>query len=97
MERGKFIDLGYLPELTVVPRDIALPNVAVIRKGIQLAEEARQLAYAANVLVATTSVLSACSDAALNALCEACSHLFVDEAHHIKKPKIYKKYCSESI
>src|SRR5690606_5766815 len=30
-----------------------------------------------------TSVLSACSDAALNALCEACSHLFVDEAHHI--------------
>ncbi|AUM13475.1 DEAD/DEAH box helicase [Ketobacter alkanivorans] len=79
----KFIDLGYLPELTVVPRDIALPNVAVIRKGIQLAEEARQLAYASNVIVATTSVLSACSDAALNALCEACSHLFVDEAHHI--------------
>ena len=33
--------------------------------------------------MATTSVLSACSDAALNALCEACSHLFVDEAHHI--------------
>lgn len=79
----KFIDLGYLPELTVVPGDIALPNVAVIRKGIQLAEEARQLADAANVLVATTSVLSACSAAALNALCKACSHLFVDEAHHI--------------
>ena len=79
----KFIDLGYLPELTVVPRDIALPNVAVIRKGIQLAEEAVQLADFANVLVATTSVLSACSDTALDALCEACSHLFVDEAHHI--------------
>ncbi len=26
---------------------------------------------------------SACSAAALNALCKACSHLFVDEAHHI--------------
>ncbi|WP_394672846.1 DEAD/DEAH box helicase family protein [Limnobacter sp.] len=79
----KFIDLGYLPELTVVPPDIALPNVAVIRKGIQSPEEASLLANAANVLIATTSVLSACSEQALNALCEQCSDLFVDEAHHI--------------
>ncbi|MDV3392410.1 DEAD/DEAH box helicase family protein [Klebsiella pneumoniae] len=27
--------------------------------------------------------MSACSEAALNTLCESCSHLFVDEAHHI--------------
>lgn len=79
----KFIDLGYLPELAVVPPDIALPNVAVVRKGIQLPEEASLLANAANVLIATTSVLSACSEQALNALCEQCSYLFVDEAHHI--------------
>lgn len=79
----KFIELGYLPELTVVPPNIALPNVAIIKKGIQVAEEAKQLACESNVLVATTSVLSACSEAALNALCESCSHLFVDEAHHI--------------
>ncbi|MDN7125661.1 DEAD/DEAH box helicase family protein [Pseudidiomarina sp. 1APP75-32.1] len=79
----KFIDLGYLPELTVVPPDIGLPNVAIIRKGIHLAEESKRLVDAANVVVATTSVLLACSDAALNALCKECSHLFVDEAHHI--------------
>ncbi|PAA96780.1 DEAD/DEAH box helicase [Serratia fonticola] len=79
----KFIDLGYLPELTVVPTDIALPNVAIIKKGIQSTEEAELLASACNVLIATTSVLSACSEVALNALCQACSHLFVDEAHHI--------------
>lgn len=79
----KFINLGYLPELTVVPANIALPNVAIIKKGVQLAEEAEQLANASNVLIATTSVLSAFSKEALNALCNACSHLFVDEAHHI--------------
>lgn len=79
----KFIDLGYLPELTVVPTDIALPNVAIIKKGIQSTEEAELLASACNVLIATTSVLSACSEVALNTLCQACSHLFVDEAHHI--------------
>lgn len=79
----KFINLGYLPELTVVPADIALPNVGIIKKGVQLAEEAEQLANASNVLIATTSVLSAFSEEALNAICNVCSHLFVDEAHHI--------------
>lgn len=79
----KFIDLGYLPELTVVPPDIALPNVAIIRKGIQSTTEAEQLTGVANVLVATPSVLAACSETALNSLCNACTHLFVDEAHHI--------------
>lgn len=79
----KFINLGYLPELSVVPKSIALPNVAIIKKGIKLAEEASQLAEASNVLIATTSVLSAFSEEALNALCSSCSHLFVDEAHHI--------------
>ncbi|MEK0002220.1 DEAD/DEAH box helicase [Escherichia albertii] len=81
----KFIDLGYFPELTVAPPNIALPNVAIIKKGIQVAEEAKQLACESTVLVATvtTSVLFASSETALNALCESCSHLFVDEAHHI--------------
>ncbi|WP_405078070.1 DEAD/DEAH box helicase [Pectobacterium versatile] len=79
----KFIELGYLPELTVVPFNIALPNIAIIKKGIQTVEEAEQLVGASNVLVATTSVLSACSEDALNTLCGSCTHLFIDEAHHI--------------
>lgn len=79
----KFLDLGYLPELSVVPKNIALPNVAIIKKGLQTAEDANSLANAANVIVATTSVLTACSEAALNEICNLCSHLFVDEAHHI--------------
>jgi len=80
---NKFIELGYLPELTVVPRNIALPNVAVIKKGLHQIEDAIQLASVSNVMVATTSVLSACSEQALNALCGSSTHLFVDEAHHI--------------
>ncbi|AHG65256.1 DEAD/DEAH box helicase [Advenella mimigardefordensis] len=79
----KFIELGYLPELTVIPSNTALPNVAIIKKGIQFVEQAEQLASVSNVLVATASVLSSCSEEALIALCGACTHLFVDEAHHI--------------
>lgn len=79
----KFIELGYLPELSVVPRNIALPNVAVIKKGVHRVDDALQLASDSNVIVATTSVLSASSEQAMRALCGSCSHLFVDEAHHI--------------
>ena len=79
----KFIDLGYLPELSVVPENIALPYVAIIKKGLQTVEDANALANAANVIIATTSVLTACSQAALDEICKLCSHLFVDEAHHI--------------
>jgi superfamily II DNA or RNA helicase len=57
--------------------------VAIIKKGLQTVEDANALANAANVIIATTSVLTACSQAALDEMCKLCSHLFVDEAHHI--------------
>ncbi|WP_334078552.1 DEAD/DEAH box helicase [Microbulbifer sp. M83] len=79
----KFITLGYLPELGVVPSDIKLPSVAVLKTGLRDVQEAGRLADAANVIVATSSALSASTSAAIENLCAPCSHLFVDEAHHI--------------
>lgn len=80
---GKFSTLGYLPDLGIVPDDIWLPAVAVMRAGLRTIQEASELAAAANVIVATTSVLSAGEKTAVDRLCESCTHLFVDEAHHI--------------
>ncbi|MBY6102424.1 DEAD/DEAH box helicase [Marinobacter nauticus] len=80
---GKFLNLGYLPELGIVPVGINLPAVAIIKSGIRTTEAADNLANTANVIVATTSVLSASEPEAVDRLCERCSHLFVDEAHHI--------------
>lgn len=80
---NKFLNLGYLPELGVVPSDINLPAVATIKSGIKTPEEADNLVDAANVVIATTSALSAGDVRAVDRLCERCSHLFVDEAHHI--------------
>lgn len=79
----KFMECGYLPELGVVPRNIKLPAVAVFRSGLKTVEEAMNLAAASNVIVATVSALTASNQDALNELCRNCSHLFVDEAHHI--------------
>lgn len=80
---GKFFSLGYLPELGIVPADISLPAVAVLKAGIRSIAEADELTAASNVIVATSSVLSAGSSDAIDRLCANCSHLFVDEAHHI--------------
>jgi superfamily II DNA or RNA helicase len=80
---GKFFSLGYLPELGIVPAGIKLPAVAVLKTGIRSIAEADELTAAANVIVATTSVLSAGSSEVVDRLCANCSHLFVDEAHHI--------------
>lgn len=80
---NKFITLGYLPELGITPDDIKLPIVAMLRTGIRTIEEADELSAQSNVIIATSSVLSSGSPEAVDRLCSNCSHLFVDEAHHI--------------
>ncbi|WP_024300139.1 DEAD/DEAH box helicase [Methylomicrobium lacus] len=80
---NKFFSLGYLPELGVVPLDINYPYVAVLKSGLETSEEAASLADASNVIIATTSALSASNAQAVDELCQRCTHLFVDEAHHI--------------
>lgn len=79
----KFLTLGVLPKLGVMPVDAACPRVAILRKGIISADEACELAAQSNVIVALPNSLAACSTEAVDALVEACGDLIVDEAHHI--------------
>jgi len=80
---NKFLTLGCLPELGVVPVGCFLPKVAKLKKGLKTVIEAEELVEGSNVIIATASILNASNQQAINALCEKCSHLFVDEAHHI--------------
>ena len=79
----KFCTLGCLREVGALPLDAPLPRVAIIKTGLKSASDAEALAKASNVLVATAAVLSSSDDAALEALVSHCTHLFVDEAHHL--------------
>lgn len=79
----KFKTLGVLPDAQVVPRETAMPRVAVIDHGIQSVEEARALLKESNVFVALPNALEASSAEAVAVLIEGCSDLMVDEAHHI--------------
>lgn len=81
----KFESLGCLSELGVVSDLIAYPYVTRLKKGLRTVEDAVALAESSNVIVATASILtaSATNKDVVDALCSRCSHLFIDEAHHI--------------
>lgn len=79
----KFITLGYLPYIGVLPMDVSCPRVAILKRGITDPIKAAELITDVNVLVATPGCLQNFSAAALEVLCAECTHLFIDEAHHV--------------
>jgi superfamily II DNA or RNA helicase len=81
---NKFLSLGCLSELGVVSPSSLLPYVAEIKRGISSVEEAERLVASANVIIATPNVFQKEEySEAVDRLCENCSHLFIDEAHHV--------------
>lgn len=79
----KFERLGVLQELGIVASFAHRPVVGRMAKSLTSAETAAGFAAACNVIVATPNVLAASTDEARTALLAGCSHLFVDEAHHV--------------
>ncbi|MFG1782644.1 DEAD/DEAH box helicase [Rhodococcus oryzae] len=80
---SKFETLGVLQEFGIVLSSALRPAVGRVQHGFTEAGAATSFAEACNVIVATPSALSACDPAALQTLLETCSHLFIDEAHHV--------------
>lgn len=80
---GKFESLGVLQELGIVNPDVLRPAVGRVQHGFSDKKTATAFGDACNVIVATPASLGACSAEALEALLESCSHLFIDEAHHV--------------
>jgi len=80
---NKFITLGYLQDLGIVGFNLKMPYVAKITKGIHTAEIAKNIVQNSNVIVATASIINASTPEVIDLLCRNCSHLFIDEAHHI--------------
>lgn len=79
----KFMSLGCLKELGIISQEALNPKVATIRHGIKKINEVGELLNASNVVVTTISALNNFSDAAKEELAKQCSHLFIDEAHHV--------------
>lgn len=82
----KFVTLGCLEKIGCLEIGTNYPIVGKIKVGLKTAKDAKDLIKETNVLIATASVLSNSSEASLKELAKGITHVFVDEAHHIKAP-----------
>lgn len=79
----KFETLGVLQEFGIVGSSAVRPVVGRVQHGFTAVDTATRFAEACNIIVATPQSLSACQPDALAAVLGACSHLFIDETHHV--------------
>lgn len=79
----KLSSFGCLKQVSVVSDSALYPRVANLEHVLKSKADARALVEQSNVIVATTNVLSYFDEEVLSELVSGCSHLFIDEAHHV--------------
>lgn len=80
----KFLTLGLLKEFGIVNKKVAFPIVGIINQGFANIEELILFFSLCNVVITTMDILVTCSDEYQKEISQICTHLFVDEAHHVK-------------
>jgi superfamily II DNA or RNA helicase len=80
---GKFESFGVLQRFGVVAPTALRPVVGQVQHRFASTSAARDFARACNVIIATPSALDASEPEVRLALLGSCSHLFIDEAHHV--------------
>lgn len=79
----KFITLGYLKKFGIVHPSAQFPVVGVLEHGLKSVEQAERFFRGCNVIVTTVQIISRASPEIQKKMVELCTHLFVDEAHHV--------------
>lgn len=82
---GKFELLGVLQRAGVIDAKARRPVVGQLDHRFSTADAARQFSQACNVIVTTpAALLPPTAPEISKAVVDSCSHLFVDEAHHVE-------------
>lgn len=79
----KFVSMGLLKQLGALREDAPLPIVGLLEHKPKTAEEVDAIFMGCNVVVTTMAVAGQSTEAVQRRMAELCSHLFIDEAHHI--------------
>ena len=79
----KFLTLGILKSAGVLKSRADLPVVATLEHRPATVEDVDEVFVRANVIVTTMQVAGQCKEDVQERMAEHCSHLFIDEAHHI--------------
>ncbi|TQR14736.1 DEAD/DEAH box helicase [Psychrobacillus soli] len=96
----KFITLGLLKKFGIVNESIRYPRVGILHNGFQSVEELDDFIGSCNVIVTNMPLISMMSEEQQLLLSEKCTHIFIDEAHHIKAStweSFRKKFDDEKI
>lgn len=80
---NKFIKLGLLGQLGLVSERANLPFVGILDHKPKDTNEINEFFDACNVVVTTMSIVGSLNPILQNQIAQKCSHLFIDEAHHI--------------
>ena len=81
---SKFESRGVLQDFGVIDQKACRPVVGQLKHGFLTPDGARTFADRCSVIVTTPSALFAGDPRTSAALLQTCSHLFVDEAHHVE-------------
>ena len=79
----KFLTLGILKSARALADSADLPIVATLEHRPKSEEEVDEVFLRANVIITTIQVAGQCAPEIQKRMAKHCSHLFIDEAHHI--------------
>ena len=84
----KFLNLGLLktPRFQVVAQQAHYPVVGILNHRPTDIEQVNAFFQKCNVVVTTMPLASQCLPEVMQRMAELCSHLFIDEAHHVAAP-----------
>lgn len=80
----KFSELGLLKQMGLLDPEAQYPIVGILKHKLDTVDDAEAYFRACNVVITTMQVVSQCSGAVQQRIAELTSHLFVDEAHHVR-------------
>lgn len=84
----KFLTLGVLklPRSPILSGTALRPTVCALKHIPKTVTDVTALFERAHVVVTTSSIAGQCEPEVQEAIAELCSHLFIDEAHHVEAP-----------
>ena len=89
----KFISLGLLKKLRLINDGALYPRVGIMKHRPLSVEEANTFFEKCNVVITTMSIVGQLNSAIQSSISDCCTHLFIDEAHHIAA-KTWREFIS---
>ena len=80
---NKFATLGLLKNIGVIGRRAKLPKVHALKHRPKSEAEVDEIFSRFNVIVTTIHIAGQCNSEVQSRMANHCTHLFIDEAHHI--------------